>query len=67
MKEDISPLLLNLSHFYVSLLPPSECEFSGNIWSQEELGVYAAGFGPAVHPAAVPGAGPTHQGVGPKG
>lgn len=52
--------------FFVSL-PPSECEFSRSAGPQEELGVCAAGSGPTVHPAAVPDAGPAHQGDGPKG
>lgn len=68
VKEDIFPPLTFF--LYLSVLPsfpPSECEFSGNIGSQEELCVCAAGLGPAVRPAAVPDAGAAHQGDGPKG
>lgn len=70
MKEDVSSLKSLTVILFLLLLPsfsPLECEFSGNVGSQEELSVCAASFGTTVHPAAVPDARPAHQGDGPQG
>lgn len=56
--------VLLLNHFAFS---SAECQFSGNVGSQEELSVRAAGSGPVIHPVAVPDCSPADQGDGPKG